>query len=258
MAEVLLISKFNFSIYSGNYNLFRGFSVYTWILVVTQAFSGIFIGFVMKYASSILRLFIISSATIVTTLLSVLIFGLILKVTFLFSAGLVIYAVILYHLWVFQPPTLSFPYPPSISRLPFGFNFYVPPRAKSSYLLQINFVNTISTTNTNISIIINIVIIATLVLNKIDFYMDIRTSRKLANGKMQRSTRFKSAIVPESADFSGYRWHWLLSLIAKLIRLLLSLESCIVNFSDTISAVSHAEVRPYTLYISPCVYRYAF
>ncbi|VDK36466.1 unnamed protein product [Taenia asiatica] len=54
-------------------------------------------GFVMKYASSILRLFIISSAMIVTTVLSVLIFGLVLKTSFLFSAGLVVCALILYH-----------------------------------------------------------------------------------------------------------------------------------------------------------------
>lgn len=58
---------------------------------------GIFIGFVMKYANSILRLFIISSAVIVTTALSVLIFGLVLKTSFFLSAGLVILALILYY-----------------------------------------------------------------------------------------------------------------------------------------------------------------
>ncbi|KAL5961435.1 putative UDP-sugar transporter protein SLC35A4 [Taenia solium] len=92
-----LLYVFQEAIVTGSFDMFQGFSIYTWILVVTQAISGIFIGFVMKYASSILRLFIISSAMIVTTVLSVLIFGLVLKTSFLFSAGLVVCALILYH-----------------------------------------------------------------------------------------------------------------------------------------------------------------
>nr|CDS22204.1 UDP sugar transporter protein SLC35A4 [Echinococcus granulosus] len=92
-----LLYVFQEAIITGSFNMLRGFSVYTWILVGTQAISGIFIGFVMKYASSILRLFVISSAMIVTTVLSVLIFGLVLKISFLFSAGLVVCALILYH-----------------------------------------------------------------------------------------------------------------------------------------------------------------
>ena len=95
--EVIFFSQFKTSCL-GNYNLFRGFSVYTWLLVGTQSISGIFIGFVMKYANNLVRLFIISSATIATTVLSMIIFGLVLKSSFLFSAGLVIYAIILYHI----------------------------------------------------------------------------------------------------------------------------------------------------------------
>ncbi|VDM04206.1 unnamed protein product [Schistocephalus solidus] len=78
-------------------NIFRGFSSYTWWLVLTQAISGIFMGFVMKYASNLVRLFIISSAMVVTTLLSVLIFGLVLKLSFVLSALLVCVALVLYH-----------------------------------------------------------------------------------------------------------------------------------------------------------------
>ncbi|VDO01795.1 unnamed protein product [Rodentolepis nana] len=83
---------------TGNFNLLRGFTFLTWLLVVTQGISGIFIGFVMKYASSILRLFIISSAMIVTTVFSVLVFDLVLKTSFIISSALIICALVLYHL----------------------------------------------------------------------------------------------------------------------------------------------------------------
>ncbi|KAL5105972.1 hypothetical protein TcWFU_010072 [Taenia crassiceps] len=92
-----LLYVFQEVIVTGSFDIFRGFSVYTWILAVTQTISGIFTGFVMKYASNILRLFIISSAMIVTTALSVSVFGLVLKASFLFSTGLVVCALILYH-----------------------------------------------------------------------------------------------------------------------------------------------------------------
>nr|VZI15316.1 unnamed protein product [Spirometra erinaceieuropaei] len=81
----------------GDLNVFHGFSSYAWWLVLTQAISGIFMGFVMKYASNLVRLFIISSAMVVTTLLSVLIFGLVLKLSFVLSALLVCVALVLYH-----------------------------------------------------------------------------------------------------------------------------------------------------------------
>ncbi|VDL62304.1 unnamed protein product [Hymenolepis diminuta] len=89
---------FQKAIATDDFNLLRGFTFLTWLLVVTQAISGIFIGFVMKYANSILRLFIISSAMIVTTVLSIFIFDLVLKISFIISAALVICALILYHL----------------------------------------------------------------------------------------------------------------------------------------------------------------
>ncbi|KAM7533937.1 hypothetical protein Aperf_G00000107067 [Anoplocephala perfoliata] len=83
---------------TGDFNLLRGFTFLTWVLVVTQGITGIFIGFVMKYSSSILRLFLISSATIATAILSVLIFNLVLKASFLVSACVVICALALYYL----------------------------------------------------------------------------------------------------------------------------------------------------------------
>ncbi|KAM3181058.1 hypothetical protein ACTXT7_015093 [Hymenolepis weldensis] len=89
---------FQKTIVTGDFNLLRGFTFLTWLLVITQSISGIFIGFVMKYANSILRLFIISSAMIVTTVLSIFIFDLVLKTSFIISAALVICALVLYHL----------------------------------------------------------------------------------------------------------------------------------------------------------------
>uniref|UniRef100_A0A5K3EX96 UDP-sugar transporter protein SLC35A4 n=2 Tax=Mesocestoides corti TaxID=53468 RepID=A0A5K3EX96_MESCO len=93
-----LLYVFQEGLNKGTFNIFLGFSVYTWILVVTQAISGIFMGFVMKYANNILRLFIISSAMVVTTILSILIFNLVVKTSFLISASTVVAALFLYNM----------------------------------------------------------------------------------------------------------------------------------------------------------------
>lgn len=96
----VVIGFFKLFFVIGSLGLFQGFSTYTWILVLTQSVAGIFMGFVMKYANNIVRIFIIASAMIVTTLASVVIFGLVLKASFLLSASLIISAVVLYNYWV--------------------------------------------------------------------------------------------------------------------------------------------------------------
>ena len=61
---------------------FKGFTPFTWIIVFIQVLGGISMSVVMKYASNITRLFIISSSLVVTIGLSVLIFSLTLNIYF--------------------------------------------------------------------------------------------------------------------------------------------------------------------------------
>lgn len=83
---------------SGIYNgFFRGFTVYTWIIVITQVGNGLIMSAVMKHANNITRLFIVSSSMIVTTVLSVLVFNTQLNFYFFLSLSIVIIALFLYH-----------------------------------------------------------------------------------------------------------------------------------------------------------------
>lgn len=80
-----------------SWNLFKGYNIYTWLLVFSQAVIGLIMSAVMKHASNITRLFLISCAMLVTTFLSVLIFYLHLNVFFCASFVLVFVALYLYH-----------------------------------------------------------------------------------------------------------------------------------------------------------------
>lgn len=79
------------------FNLFKGYTSYTWTLILSQACIGLIMSAVMKHASNITRLFLISSAMLVTTTLSMLIFNLQLNLFFCIAFVLVIVALILYH-----------------------------------------------------------------------------------------------------------------------------------------------------------------
>ncbi|KAA3674748.1 solute carrier family 35 (probable UDP-sugar transporter), member A4, partial [Paragonimus westermani] len=79
------------------WNPFKGFTIWTWLLVITQAFSGIFMGFVMKFSTNITRLFIVSSAMLVTTFTSMLVFGLQVNGLFGVSFTFVCVSLYLYH-----------------------------------------------------------------------------------------------------------------------------------------------------------------
>ncbi|XP_013416659.1 probable UDP-sugar transporter protein SLC35A4 [Lingula anatina] len=81
----------------GAFNLFHGYSLYTWVIVITQAFSGLIMSAIMKHSSNIARLFMISSAMMVATALSMLVFDLKLNIFFCAAFVLVFVALILYH-----------------------------------------------------------------------------------------------------------------------------------------------------------------
>ena len=79
------------------FDLYKGFSVYTWLIIITQALNGLFMSVVIKHTSNIIRLFVISFSLIVTTVLSVIIFGLTLNVYFFISFISMMFALWLYH-----------------------------------------------------------------------------------------------------------------------------------------------------------------
>eukprot|EP00058_Branchiostoma_floridae_P005325 XP_002590813.1 hypothetical protein BRAFLDRAFT_90054 [Branchiostoma floridae] len=81
----------------GTADFFAGYTVITWVIILTQAGNGLIISAVMKHASNITRLFIISCAMLVTTVASMVLFSLELNLYFCVSFVLVIVAMVLYH-----------------------------------------------------------------------------------------------------------------------------------------------------------------
>ncbi|XP_065672546.1 probable UDP-sugar transporter protein SLC35A4 isoform X5 [Hydra vulgaris] len=77
-------------------DFFRGFSLWTWLIVLTQAVNGIIISYVLKHSSTIVRMFIIAFATVLTPLFSHFIFDLTLNSYFLSSIVVVIFALYLH------------------------------------------------------------------------------------------------------------------------------------------------------------------
>ena len=78
-------------------NPFRGFSLYTWLIVLTQALNGLFMSVVMKHSSNIVRLFVISFSLIVTALLSLFIFHMSFNIYFFVSLLTMTGALSLYY-----------------------------------------------------------------------------------------------------------------------------------------------------------------
>lgn len=81
---------------TNNWNIFNGFSVYTWIIIITQVFNGFLMSVVMKHSNNITRLFVISCSLVVTAVLSVFIFSLKLNVYFYFCFSTIMFALYLY------------------------------------------------------------------------------------------------------------------------------------------------------------------
>ncbi|CAF1524299.1 unnamed protein product [Rotaria sordida] len=79
------------------FNLFHGFSFYTWLIVITQALNGLFMSVVIKHSSNIIRLFVISFSLIVTSLLSLFIFHISFNIYFFISFITMTCALSLYY-----------------------------------------------------------------------------------------------------------------------------------------------------------------
>jgi UDP-sugar transporter A1/2/3 len=85
---------------------FSGYSPVVWLVVITQAFGGLMIAVVIKYADNILKGYATSVSIVLSSVLSAVFFG--FHITFLFCVGtvLVILAVMSYGLTVEQVNTL--------------------------------------------------------------------------------------------------------------------------------------------------------
>ncbi|XP_040200744.1 probable UDP-sugar transporter protein SLC35A4 [Rana temporaria] len=84
---------------SGSHNgvFLDGFSIWVFVIVITQAFNGLIMSVVMKHSSNITRLFIISCSMLVNGLLSYMLFQ--LQLTFLFFLAVILigFAVYLFY-----------------------------------------------------------------------------------------------------------------------------------------------------------------
>ncbi|XP_003730167.1 probable UDP-sugar transporter protein SLC35A4 [Strongylocentrotus purpuratus] len=80
-----------------NVGFFHGFNQWTLVVILTQAVNGLIQAFLMKHGNSIIRLFIIATAMLVATVLSVLVFSLQLNSFFYTAFISMAFALWLYH-----------------------------------------------------------------------------------------------------------------------------------------------------------------
>ena len=78
-------------------SVFQGFTYWTWFIVLTQASNGVLISIVMKFRSNLSRLFIMGAAMVMTSVMSYLVFGYHLNVSFSLASVCVFVALYLNH-----------------------------------------------------------------------------------------------------------------------------------------------------------------
>ena len=76
--------------------IFYGYTGLVWIIIFMQAFGGLLVAVVVKYADNILKGFATSFSIILSCIVSVFLFGFQLNSQFLFGATLVILAIYVY------------------------------------------------------------------------------------------------------------------------------------------------------------------
>ncbi|CAD5123544.1 DgyrCDS11884 [Dimorphilus gyrociliatus] len=79
------------------WNLFHGYTFITFLLVLNLSSVGLIMAAIMKHGNNITRMFIVSTAMVITTALSMVVFGLVLNIYFCISFILVVGALYLYH-----------------------------------------------------------------------------------------------------------------------------------------------------------------
>ena len=76
--------------------MFFGYSRLVWVVVAMQAFGGLLVAVVVKYADNILKGFATSLAIIVSCVVSIYVFNFVLSLQFIVGTGLVMVAIYLY------------------------------------------------------------------------------------------------------------------------------------------------------------------
>ena len=89
---------------------FYGYDSVVWIIIFLQAFSGLLVAVVVKYADNILKGFATSAAIVISCVVSMYLFDFQLSVQFVVGSTLVILATFMYSRYV----------PSSSRRLPIG------------------------------------------------------------------------------------------------------------------------------------------
>ncbi|XP_028307991.1 UDP-galactose translocator-like isoform X1 [Gouania willdenowi] len=89
------------------HGFFFGYTSAVWCVVGNQAFGGLLVAVVVKYADNILKGFATSCSIVVSTVMSVYLFGFHVDILFMLGAGLVISAVYMYSLPVTDPSPLA-------------------------------------------------------------------------------------------------------------------------------------------------------
>ncbi|KAK3733723.1 hypothetical protein RRG08_026838 [Elysia crispata] len=82
---------------SGDMKIYHSFTKYTWAAVISQAFNGLAMSFIMKYSSNITRLLVISSAVPVTAALTMVVFNMKAGLDFFVVVFLVVLALCMYN-----------------------------------------------------------------------------------------------------------------------------------------------------------------
>ena len=88
---------------------FHGYDIVVWIIISLQAFSGLLIAVVVKYADNILKGFATSAAIVISCVASMYLFDFQLSAQFVIGSTLVIVATYMYSRYVPSPAaSLSF------------------------------------------------------------------------------------------------------------------------------------------------------
>lgn len=103
---VLIIIYFYFQFNNGNdvieRGLFQGFDLLVWCIVLFQAFGGLIVAVVIKYADNILKAFATSIAIILSSIAGIFLFSHYPKLLFILGTFFVITAVIIYTIFPYK------------------------------------------------------------------------------------------------------------------------------------------------------------
>lgn len=86
---------------------FHGYDYLVWVVIGIQAFGGLMVAVVVKYADNILKGFATSASIIISSIAAIFLFDFHLSIQFVFGAGLVISSVYIYSVFVPKPTSAT-------------------------------------------------------------------------------------------------------------------------------------------------------